>query len=116
MLEKPKYKQYDISWCDLCDRFIISCNYCNGASCNGSSCDKCHDDFTEFNLGNVSVLDYLTEQEIRVYDKIRSIKRLMLHEMNNGIYNLDFEKLHREGSLCKNDLDYFGLEKYKDEY
>jgi hypothetical protein len=99
--EKKWKDKYFVEWCDLCDIAIIICPEpgCGGSSCNGHSCEKCDKDITEFNSYKTKVQDYLSKDEIRIYEKCLRIKRHILETLANGEKEINWKKLQSEGQL-----------------
>jgi tRNA U54 and U55 pseudouridine synthase Pus10 len=93
--------KYFVEWCDLCDTAIIICldPNCGGSSCNGHSCEKCHDDITEFDLCKTKVQDYLSKDEIRIYEKSLRIKKHILETLAKGEKEINWKKLQSNGEL-----------------
>jgi tRNA U54 and U55 pseudouridine synthase Pus10 len=95
-LYKNKYK---LIWCDLCSTVAISCPDCEGTSCNCMSCEKCFDDFTEFLELKTTILDYMPEEEFKIYEKGESLKYLMIRSFNLGDKEINWKHLIENGIL-----------------
>ena len=108
--------KYRVKWCSLCERATIGCldKNCHGSSCNGGGCPRCHDDFTDFNKCKIHIEDYLTSDEIKILEKSRSLKRLILRSLKNGEPEINFEKMAKNEELSLHDIQMFGLSKDKE--
>ena len=99
--------KHEIDWCNLCNVFIISCPECKGTTCNCHSCEKCSENFDDFNKAKTRIHDYLTEEEIEVYEKCMQLKKLIEESLARGEYELDFKKLNEMGNLSQNNEKQF---------
>jgi hypothetical protein len=72
-------EQYQLYYCNLCDNINIKCAYCENGSCNGMGCDKCIDDFKLFSSLGFSIYSYMSEEEMRLFERIDYIKRWVKH-------------------------------------
>ena len=103
--------KYEISYCNLCDCFIIACPVCKNSSCNGSGCKECFDDFNEFSHEiKHRITDYLDESEKLVYQKTKQLKKFMLHSLGSDEKQIDFKKLAINGYMSQDDQDLFWRE------
>ena len=93
--------KYKVSWCDLCDTAIITCPKCKNGSCNGGGCEECINDkdSIEFNEVKTRVEDYLTEEEIKIYQKCLELKKYILETVRDGDKEIDWNKLDKNGKL-----------------
>jgi hypothetical protein len=98
---KGKNREYSVSWCDLCDVAIISCEDCHGSTCNCMSCEKCSEDFEEFCKYKRCVEDYLTGEEIKIYQKCLQIRKHILETIQIGEKEIDWNKLNERGDLSE---------------
>ena len=107
--DPPMWKEkYWLSWCDLCNTASIKCPVCEfGSSCNGGSCKECHDDFTEFHKCRTTVYEYLTEAEVKVYQKCLRVQDFIMIALERGNQTIDWRKLREEGELSKRDEEIF---------
>ena len=103
----PKWGRYDITYCELCDVIIIICPDCKNTTCNGMGCKKCYDDFKEFRRLKNQVEDYLSEEERKVLQKSRRLKRKIIECMEMGWKEVDFKKLKEKGHWCEMDDEWF---------
>lgn len=105
MFETFWKEKYTLDWCcEFCHCAIIICPDCLNSSCNGSSCDKCHPDFNDFNQNHkISVIEYLTNEENTIYQKTLQIKRFILHTLEKGQKEIDWQELHKTGQMSQND-------------
>jgi hypothetical protein len=102
--------KYELSWCDLCDVAVITCPECKNSSCNSGSCDKCKEDMKEFSSYKCKVQNYLSEDEIKVYEKSLRIKRHILNTIPLGIKEIDWKKLQSDGELSEWEESLFSKE------
>jgi tRNA U54 and U55 pseudouridine synthase Pus10 len=100
-LWKGKNKEYSVWWCDLCDQAVISCDKCGGSTCNCHSCEYCQEDFNEFDKYKRNVENYLTKEEIKIYQKCLQIKKHILETIRGGEKEIDWKKLNKRGDLSK---------------
>ena len=82
----PTWRGYKITWCDLCNVYIIGCKdeKCRGSSCNGCGCDKCVQDHNDFNALHPQPEYYMTEAERDVVEKYDLIKRMLREQLGEG--------------------------------
>ena len=74
--------KYDIDWCNHCNVAIIECPECHNSSCNGGGCSVCGEDKDHnlfYNTKN-SVLDYLSEEESKVYMKCLQLQKFICNQ------------------------------------
>lgn len=104
--------KYRIKWCGMCEAAIISCleDNCNGSCCNGNECEKCAPDFEEFSKANTQIEDYLTDEEIAIYQKGQRLKFLIIKSLAMGDKEINWEEMSRKGILCDNDHKIFNVE------
>lgn len=93
--------RYLVRWCDLCNVFIITHPECHGSTCNSGCCDACRADFEEFNCYKCSVLDYINDEELRIWEKCLNIKKLIGETIVDGDKEINFKKLQKEGKLSR---------------
>lgn len=95
-------------YCDLCETFYSTCEFCGNSSCSGGGCEKC---VKQSGLEvETSPSYYLSEEENRTIRKFRSLKKIMKESLNRGDRKIDWQKEHSEGNLSKNDEDFFAEE------
>lgn len=102
--------KYKISFCELCDTFSISHSKCHGSTCNAGGCDECKEDFDEFNEYKTHIWEYLTEDEIKIYDKCLRIKKFIKESILLGQKQIDFKELNKLGKFSENDREVFKKE------
>jgi hypothetical protein len=90
---------YTVEWCHLCRTAIIICPKCKNSSCNGSGCAECIEDQSEFAKTKTRVEEYLSPEEILVYQKAEKLKDFILISIQNGETEIDFKKLYEEGKF-----------------
>lgn len=111
MWDEPFWKEkYSLGWCDLCSVAIIACPECKNISCNGGGCSECNDTFSGFLQGKICVEQYLSEEEIKVYQKNLQIKRFILETLAKGESQIDWKKLRDEGKMSQRDEEFFTKE------
>ena len=99
--------KYTVDWCNLCDVAIISCPFCEGTTCNSHSCDKCKDDFEEFRKYRRTVFDYLTKDEIKIYEKCLELKKFILQTIPENEKEINWRRLKDDGMLSNYDEELF---------
>ena len=95
--------EYIMWYCDMCECFSIGCNNkeCHGSSCNCGGCDKCIKHHEEFNKYKISIKDYLNEEEKKIFDKIRQIKKHMKESLFDGDKEINWKKLKEQGKMSR---------------
>jgi hypothetical protein len=73
-------------------------------------CDKCKDDQKEFNTYKTCIESYLTEDEIKTYDKCLRIKKFILETIPHGIKEINWKELKEQGELSRHDEEIFAKE------
>jgi len=73
--------KYQISWCYHCETAVIQCPACHNTSCNAGGCQECHSTFQDFHQAKVTVTNYLTDEESRIYDKALQTSAIHLGEL-----------------------------------
>ena len=83
--------KYDVSWCTACESAIIECKKCLNSSCSGLNCNDCKDDFLEYNsIVKNKVESYLSEDEIKVFNKIKKLKRFIIESVRDSKTEIDW--------------------------
>ena len=105
-------REYVINWCYLCDCAGFSCleKDCHGSTCNCGGCDICGPDQDEFREYKTSIYNYLTDEEMKVYEKCLRIKKHILETIPEGMKEIDFKFLDKEGKLSQNERVMFEKE------
>ena len=99
-LYKDKYK---ISYCNFCNKIIITCPICKNSSCNGGGCESCNEDFDYFlHDPKFNYISYLSENEFDIYRKVIRLQSLMMKSISN-YDKVDFEQLKNEEYITKKD-------------
>lgn len=105
----PRGNSYNLYFCGYCECFAIKCLSCEKSSCCGSSCYKCTKDVSYFDQEFSKIEDFLTEEELNAYDKVKNLKRLILNNLGtNSVTNTDSIKVNRD-KLDFNELKQQGL-------
>ncbi len=100
----PMWKgKYRISYCDLCEVICIKCPNCKNVSCNGGGCSECLADWPEWRETKHCLENYLSEQEINTFRKLRQLRKFIPICLAAGFKEIDWKYLHENGSLCYND-------------
>jgi hypothetical protein len=102
-LSLEKWRGYPLSWCELCDGAVITCETCKNSSCNGSGCPVCIKDFVEFGKVSIKLIDCLDVEEAKAYEKARRLKKLIILSAHRGDTEIDWRGLLREGHLSEMD-------------
>ncbi len=84
ILVNPKWRDYELSWCNQCDSVVITCPHCHNTSCNGGGCIECNNDFNDFNKLNISIFDFLNEEEVQTYNKIKKLKNHLINILKDN--------------------------------
>ena len=94
--------KFPIFWCDLCDTYSIRCvdKECTGTSCNCHSCPKCSEAQDDFNKAKTHVVYYLKDEEMKVYEKIRFLKKYINESLKEGEYEINWKRMKQQGRLC----------------
>lgn len=108
MFLKPKFKDKEISWCPLCEIYIVSCEKCSGTSCNCKCCDECKNDQDEFVKLHPWPEYWMSEDERKVIEKYKRIKHLLEECLSDG-RGLDLEWLYYNGKFCGRDWEILDL-------
>lgn len=108
----PKWRGYDVMWCDHCGTYIICCKdpECHGSSCNGGGCDKCHQDHLDFLKLKHRPEQFLSESEKAACQKRWWLKKYMKECFKLGVEPIDWRALHEKGCLCDAAYDIFSQE------
>jgi hypothetical protein len=71
-------------------------------------CNECKNDYGEW-YANVkhSVCDYLTEEEIKIYQKCNQLKKLIVESLGTGDKEINWKKMQKDGQLSGWDEDVF---------
>lgn len=101
---------YPLKWCDACHAAAIVCEECDIPSCSGGGCDQCQEAFQNFHQSTIVVEAYLTEEEIKIYQKALRIRHFMMESLQQGEMVIDWKRLQREGSLSRHDEEIFQKE------
>lgn len=102
-------KGFTVGYCELCEAVYLRCPKCKNISCNGSGCDYCvitHEYKT-------NIASYLNPEEIRVFNKIHHLRRLMEESLKMGDKEIDFKKMRDLGQISQMsqmDEDFFAEE------
>jgi hypothetical protein len=99
--------KYAVDWCELCRTAIIICPKCQNSSCNGGGCEECLKDWAEFKEYKRRVENYLTEDEIKIYNKCEALKDLIVKTIREEEKGINWEKIQKEGKLSINDEKLF---------
>ena len=115
--ETSKWKgengDYRLFFCGCCDSWNIACDDCSATSCNGTSCPKCHEDIETFSNLKTGAVDFLSDQETRVFNKIDMLKKHIETCLKNSVQPIDWKWLHDKGELCWFDYSLFEVELYE---
>ncbi len=105
-------KEYVITWCDLCDCVSFWCREkdCHGSTCNGGGCNICGPDQNEFDEYKRHIRNYISKEELKIYEKCLRIRKFMLETITKGEKQIDFKKLKKDGCLSRIDEEYFSKE------
>lgn len=108
---RDKWKdKYYIDWCHLCRTAYLVCPKCGLGSCSGGGCDECVAEQKEFYEYKTRVEDYLTEEEIQVYNKCERLKDLIMESISRHEPIVNFKKLRSEGNFSQIDEELFKKE------
>lgn len=103
--------KYLILWCEMCETCIISHEKCGGTTCNCGGRDECLVDFTEFGTFKIRIDEYLSKEELAIYEKALRIKKFILKAVELGDKEIDFEKMARFGHMSESDYGIFNIPK-----
>ena len=103
-------EKYEIRWCHMCGVALIECEKCEGTTCNSGSCEECQQDFEEFAQNKITVEEYLTPEEQKIYRKGLRIQLLILETLGQGFSQINWKQLQEDGQLSKNDEVMFAKE------
>lgn len=101
--ENMKWKnKYNLSYCELCETWTITCEKCGNSSCNGSSCEECHKDSIDFSSNYItSDIQYLNKEEIDILEKSKHLKKYIGECLEAGFHAINWEWLKKEGKLSE---------------
>lgn len=108
--EKKWKDKYFVEWCDLCDTAIIVCKDCKNSSCNGGGCNSCINDFNEFNSCKTKIHEYLSDEEIQIYEKCLRLKKHIIESLNCGEKEINWKQRLADGKFSKNEEEMFKKE------
>jgi len=97
--------KYDLSYCDMCEVWSVSCKKCQTSSCSGGiSKDDCNciKDFEEF-YNFKQPFDYLSTDELAIFEKIRRLKKMTQQSYLAGFSEINWEYLGTNGKCSEND-------------
>lgn len=100
------WKGYPLSWCSMCDCFIIS-DSTGHSSCSGTLNNV---DFDEFNKCKTSLFEYFEPEEFAIYRKFERLKEIMMDSLARGESEIDWKRAEAEGELSENDYILFKKE------
>ena len=92
--------KYRVFWCDLCDSYNIGCLECDGTSCNSAGCVECIEIHNDFNKAKTSAIEYLNDEERKVYEKIWWLKRYIKDSLKRSEYEINWKRLKEDGELA----------------
>lgn len=96
-----QWNGYKLGWCSLCDVAIITCPKCQNTSCNGGGCRCCQKDFNKFDKSKTCVVYYLSDEELKGYQKGRELKGYILDSLAKGEAEIDWAKMKEQGKFSK---------------
>jgi hypothetical protein len=78
---------------------------------NGGACESCSSDFDEFiQTIHYRTENYLSDNEIKIYRKVRKLQELIVRSIKNGEKKINWEVLDKSGELSKNEEELFSKE------
>ncbi len=101
-----------INYCDLCQCFYTTCEYCKNISCSGGGCERCSTGgFLEGKKHRV--LNYLSESEKILFWKFDRLRDIMKESLNRGETEINWQKAWDLGSLSYNNENIYFKEELK---
>lgn len=105
IFDGPKWRnRYYVDWCEMCDTAVIACleENCHGTTCNCGGCKVCSNDqdYQDFDKAKTRIWQYLNDDERKVYDKARWLKKYILESLKDGEYEINWRRMKEEGHLC----------------
>ncbi len=105
----PSWRGREVTWCPLCEVFIVACKKCSGTSCNCMACDECRQDQQDFNKLRPFPEAHLPKEDLAAVDRYKRIKHLLFTCLTENGTGINWEWLAFHGKLSPNDIDVFKL-------
>lgn len=98
--QKKWKEKYPILWCALCEVVCVKCPACGNTSCNVEGCHECMKDYPDWKETKHCLESYLTPEECKTLEKTSFLKTLIMECLSAGFKEIDWQYLHKSGTLC----------------